>query len=198
MKGWENKSDIGIEDSEFKTPRWLTDFCVQRVMHLLEIRGIPTRIVDPCAGDGVWGRSLNQYMAINSHWGISFNEYEITQGSDFYKQNTECDVLIGNPPFSNLTKWLEHSTKTARLMIAYVLPAHSLSNKRLEMMESFGWRLQSIHSFPNPKEWGLGYPHFFCIWITGERRWFGSHVLSDCLNGPADCIQRRLTDYASE
>lgn len=196
MKGWEGTKDIGKTDVEFKTPKWLADLCVKQVMDFVGQRQIPVVIVDPCAGDGVFGRALDDYILNNVTWGIAFNEYEINQGTDFYKQKeARCCVLIGNPPFSNLTKWLEHSTKLATLIIAYILPAHSLSNKRLEMMESFGWRLQSIHSFENPKEWGLGYPHFFCVWYTGDRRWFAN---SNCLNGPADMIQRRLTDYAEK
>jgi len=196
MNGWEGKTDIGTGDVEFKTPRWLAELCVAKVMHLLEIRGQPVNIIDPAAGDGVFYRAIYDYMMhtnINLDW--TFKEFEITQGTDFYQQKNEyCDVLIGNPPFTNLSKWLQHSAHSSGMLIAYILPAHGLNNQRLEMMESFGWRLQSIHSFPNPKEWNLGYPHFFCIWVTGERRWFGSHVLSDCLNGPAK-MQTRLIEY---
>ena len=68
-------------------------------------------ILEPCAGDGVFLKFLN-----NSSW------CEIAKGKDFFAWNTPVDWIVGNPPFKQFDKFLLHSYRVAQ-NIVYLIPA---------------------------------------------------------------------------
>ena len=190
MKGWAGADAPKGEDAQFETPRWLVESCVEQ-LELFYPTDVDMTVLDPCSGRNVWASTILTRLQP-----VRFHECEIQHGSDFYHFEKDVDWIVGNPPFSNLTKWLDHSTRIAQVGFAYILPAHALSNRRLTMIESFGFLLQTIHSFPNPMEWGLGYPHFFCVWTKRDLA-----LMPSChtVNGSAlsGHIQRRLDSYGS-
>jgi len=192
MKGWEGDTFEESREDEFETPRWLVELCVSE-LNRFYFPELCVSILDPAAGRSVWANVLNKQIK-TLNYRISECEINDDRGN-FYDNYTIYNWVIGNPPFSNLTRWLEHSTKIADTGIGYILPAHALNHKRLEMMESFGFTLCSIHSFRNPKEWDLGYPHFFCVWLNN----FASNIVprNHVMQGPATNYskQYRMTEW---
>lgn len=160
MNGW---GGVGVPpNDEFRTPPHLVKACLDTLKPSIEDSAI---ILDPCAGTGAWFRCMGVL------WPHAFvDKNEILEGSDFFQNHRDYDWIIGNPPFSNLTAWLQHSALLAQKGIAYILPSHALNYNRMRMMESFGFYLAQIHVFENPKEWRLGYPHFFVVWRTDFLR----------------------------
>jgi hypothetical protein len=87
----------------------------------------PTDIVlDPCYGGGVFYDNLPE---CNKKW------CEIEKEKDFFDFNEECDIIIGNPPYSLWTKWLEHSIKLNPKKICYIFGNMNFTAKRIKMME---------------------------------------------------------------
>ena len=147
------------DDDEYATPSWLVAECLDKLK--IHIKPNYESILDPCAGTGAWFKEFNKRL----EWETKLTHYcEILEGTDFYNNTDVYDVVVGNPPFSQITKWLEHSMNSSLHLIGYILPAHSLSHNRLSLMEDFGWSMIAMHSFPNPKEWKIGFAHFFVIW----------------------------------
>jgi len=90
---------------------------------------------------------------------------EIEEGRNAFNSNMLHDWIITNPPFSIITRVLEYSSWSCKKGFAYILPNLSLTNKRIQLMESRGFYITKMVSFDNPKEWGnLGFPHMFVIW----------------------------------
>jgi hypothetical protein len=86
------------------------------------------RVLDPCAGDGAFRRSIPGCL-----W------CEIEDGRDFFAWKKPVDWIIGNPPYSILNAWLEHSFTLAH-DIVYLLPIAKVfgSRKRLLMVKQYG------------------------------------------------------------
>lgn len=150
-----------MERDEYATPKWLAKECLNKLAQYVDNE---ESILDPCTGNGVWFRELANFCNSNGLEPTKLHYCEILEGLDFYKCTDNYDIIVGNPPFSQLTKWLNWSIHRSNRYIAYILPASALNHKRLTMMEDFGFDLIAMHSFPNPKEWDLGFAHFFCIW----------------------------------
>jgi len=164
LNGWGGRGVL--PNDEFRTPEHLVKQCLA----VLEPMQQPSEhhtlsLLDPCAGTGAW------FFRMAEQWPYAkIDRNEILEGTDFFQNHQDYDWIIGNPPFSNLTAWLQHSALLATKGIAYILPSHALNYNRIRMMESFGFYLAQIHVFENPKEWRLGYPHFFVVWRTNFLR----------------------------
>jgi hypothetical protein len=89
------------------------------------------RILEPSAGDGAFLR----YLPPDTDW------CEIEKGRDFFACHEHYDWIIGNPPYSMFTKWLEHSFELADNVV-YVMMPHSLYNSvgRLRKIAEYGGR----------------------------------------------------------
>jgi hypothetical protein len=101
-------------------------------MHVAEdivSRYRPTgRVLDPCAGDGVFRSLIPDCL-----W------CEIKDGRDFFEWKEPVDWIIGNPPYSILNQWLEHSFSLSPNVV-YLLPIAKVfgSRKRLRMVADYG------------------------------------------------------------
>ena len=64
---------------------------------------------------------------------------EIREGRDFFDWKQPVDWIIGNPPYSILNAWLEHSFALAANVV-YLLPIAKVfgSRKRLLMVKRYG------------------------------------------------------------
>lgn len=72
------------------------------------------RILEPAKGDGVFLRHLPTA------------EYcEIKEGKDFFAWHEKVDWCFGNPPYSILSEWIEHSFEVAN-DIVYLVPLHKV------------------------------------------------------------------------
>ena len=86
-------------------------------------------ILEPCKGDGVFLK----YLPLNTLW------CEIAEGYDFFLFTKLVDWIIGNPPFKQFDKWLQHSFNLAQ-NIVYIIPADKPFNSlpRAKMINEYG------------------------------------------------------------
>ena len=96
-------------------------------------------------------------------------------GSDAFRCTDTFDWIITNPPFSKLNNVMEYSTWACRKGFAYILPNHSLSYRRISMVERRGFQISRLVSFPNPKGWNIGFSHMFVIWTRNEAALLGGY-----------------------
>lgn len=86
------------------------------------------RVMDPCAGDHVFGR----YLPAN------YEHCEIAAGVDFYAFADRVDWLIGNPPYGDFSRWLDHSLDVAD-QVCYLIPANKIFNSQRMIERVAGW-----------------------------------------------------------
>lgn len=92
-------------------------------------RYAPTgKVLDPCKGRGAFWRHMP---------GADF--CEITEGRDFFDWKEPVDWIVGNPPYSVMNRWLEHSFTLADNVV-YLIPVAKVfgSLMRLKMIKQYG------------------------------------------------------------
>jgi hypothetical protein len=90
-------------------------------------------VLDPCRGKGAFFDKLNEPK----------DYCEIEEDIDFFNYKKKVDLIIGNPPYSMLTKWLDH-TMTICDKFCYVIGMYSLTPIRLQKMEEQGFYITKI------------------------------------------------------
>lgn len=110
------------------TPQKIVDLMIEDI-------NINDSILDPCYGKGVF---YNSFKNKNKHY------CEITKNLDFFDFNENIDLIYGNPPYSLLTKWLEHSFKICNKKIKYIIGMYSLTPARLTLAEKYGFYITDI------------------------------------------------------
>lgn len=65
-------------------------------------------VLDPSRGGGVFFNNLPECIKDYS---------EITEQKDFFDNTKHYDVIIGNPPYSMWTKWLQHTVQKCMVKI---------------------------------------------------------------------------------
>ena len=109
------------------------------------------RILEPSAGDGAFLRHLPPH----TEW------CEIEKGRDFFAEHRHFDWIVGNPPFSIFTEWLEHSFEIAdNIVYVQVLSSIFISVERLKQIQRFGG-IRTIYVLGEGKP--LGFPFGFGI-----------------------------------
>jgi hypothetical protein len=81
------------------------------------------RVLDPCAGDGAFRDLIPGCL-----W------CEIAVGRDFFSWGEPVDWIIGNPPYSILNRWLEHSFVLANDVV-YLLPIAKVFGSRVRLRQ---------------------------------------------------------------
>ena len=94
------------------------------------------KVLDPSKGPGVFFDNLPD---CTKDW------CEIADGKDFFENNEQYDVIIGNPPFSLWTKWLKH-TLTKCNKFCYIFGSNSLTPNRIKMMHDAGFGITKLHT----------------------------------------------------
>lgn len=121
-----------LENDKYYTPDDLVDFCLSQMKKvLLEDGIIPSRIIEPSAGNGAFSKKIKGCVAYDIH---PQNDNIIEQ--DFLKIDLEYQkgtVIIGNPPFgrclSLAQKFYKKSIQIADY-IGFILPISQLDNNR--------------------------------------------------------------------
>jgi hypothetical protein len=93
-------------------------------------------VLDPSKGDGVFYNNLPSCRKAYC---------EITEGKDFYEWKTPVDVVIGNPPFSHWTKWLDHTLSICKDRFVYVFGCYSLTHSRIQAIHDAGFGITKLH-----------------------------------------------------
>lgn len=102
------------------TPDWVA----QDMVSFFQPSGV---ILDPCKGDGVFLKYLPP-----AEW------CEIREGKDFYAWHKPVDWVFGNPPYSQFSKWLDHSMSIAQ-NICYFIPLTRLFNSGFFIKRTMKW-----------------------------------------------------------
>lgn len=126
-------------------------------------------ILDPCSGKGAFFHAFGHCLNSSKN-SFKFLECEIEKGVDFYEFKQDVDWIISNPPFSDLTKWLNHTMLLNPKGFAYIMPTYSLTYSRLKEIESFGYYVEKTVIIDNPKHWNIGFAMAFYLFTkTGCR-----------------------------
>jgi hypothetical protein len=90
------------------------------------------KILEPCMGEGAIFDNFPKTEEL--FW------CEIEKGVDFFSFSQEMDWIITNPPYSILTKFLDHSLHIAKNVV-FLVPLHNYfrSGKLMELGYRYGW-----------------------------------------------------------
>ena len=69
------------------------------------------RILEPCCGDG----AFLKYLPPDTEW------CEIEKGRDFFAEHRHFDWIVGNPPYSDFTKFMRHSFEIADNVVYLIM-----------------------------------------------------------------------------
>lgn len=94
-------------------------------------------VLDPSRGGGIFYNNLPNCKK---------SYCEISENKDFFKWNEKVDLVIGNPPFSLWTKWLEHTVSITD-KFCYIFGALNLSDSRMRKILDSGYGITKIHLF---------------------------------------------------
>lgn len=107
----------------------------QQMIEMADIQ--PTDwVLDPSRGGGVFYDNLP-----SCHRAYC----EITEGKDFFDWKSPVDVVIGNPPFSLWTKWLNHTLSICQNRFVYVFGCYSFTHNRIQAIHDAGFGITQIH-----------------------------------------------------
>ncbi len=108
------------------------------VLKMIEMCNIKEndKVLDPSKGAGVFYDNL-PINCIKSYC-------EITEGIDFFNDNNRYDLIIGNPPFSLWTKWIEHTIKLTD-KFCYIMNVFNLTDSRIRTIFNNGYGITKIH-----------------------------------------------------
>ena len=121
------------------TPDWVA----KDMVHHFGPRG---KILEPCMGNGAFMKYLP-----TAEW------CEIEKGRDFFAWQDDVDWIIGNPPYRQLAKWLEHSFNLAN-DVCYLLPLNCIWNsmKRMRLVYEYGGVVE-MRAYGEGSIFGMGY-----------------------------------------
>jgi hypothetical protein len=149
-----------LDESTLADVRYTPSGLARQLIEITTLQG--KSILDPCSGKGAFFNAFPDDM--------ERFECEIKKGANFYDWNKPVDWVVSNPPFSQLTKWLEHTLNVAEVGFAYVMPTYSLTYQRLKMIESFGFYCEKTVIIENPKEWEVGFAMAYYIFKKNGSR----------------------------
>jgi hypothetical protein len=92
------------------------------------------KVLDPSVGEGVFYDNLPE---CTKHW------CEITKGRDFFDETEKYDLIIGNPPYSIWTKWLEHTIRITD-KFCYIFGAMNMTPDRIMKIQNAGFGITQM------------------------------------------------------
>jgi hypothetical protein len=108
-------------------------------------------VLDPCKGGGIFYDNLPSI--VNKEW------CELDENKSFYDWNKRVDCVIGNPPFSEWTKWLDHTINITD-KFCYIFGCLNLTPSRIEHLYNEGWGLTQMKMISI--EWWFGH-QYLCL-----------------------------------
>ena len=94
------------------------------------------KVLDPSRGGGVFYDNFPECIK---------DFCEITEDKDFFKYDKPVDIIIGNPPYSLWTKWLEHTIKLNPKKFCYIFGQMNLTTPRLKNIYDNGYKITKFH-----------------------------------------------------
>lgn len=93
------------------------------------------KVLDPCLGGGIFYNNFPDYC--DKDW------CEIEKDKDFFKYTNKVDCIVGNPPYSLWSKWLEHTIKLTD-KFCYIFGTMNLTDVRLKYIFDNGFGITKI------------------------------------------------------
>ena len=93
-------------------------------------------VLDPSKGGGVF---FNNFPECDKSY------CEITEDIDFFEETAKYDLIIGNPPYSLWTKWLDHTIKLNPNKFCYIFGIMNLTRARLKRIYDKGYVIKKFH-----------------------------------------------------
>ena len=175
MKEMNNIRLRSIDEATIADIQYTPTSVARQLIDITTIQG--TSILDPCSGKGAF------YDAFPDDMVKAYCEIEM--GSDFFDWTEPVHWVISNPPFSQLTRWIEHTLNVATVGFAYIMPTYSLTHQRLRLIESFGFYCEKTVIIENPKQWNVGFAMGYYVFKKHGQR----HTR---LVGDREALQARL------
>lgn len=95
-------------------------------------KNISCKWLDPCYGTGVY---YNNFPHDNKDW------CEIEYEKDFFDYTDNVDVIMSNPPFSLINKWIDKCIQLNPSCICILFGCYALTPCRLQILENSGYKL---------------------------------------------------------
>jgi hypothetical protein len=92
-------------------------------------------VLDPCYGGGAFYDNLPE---------CNKSFCEINLNKDFFLETRRFDLIIGNPPYSILNKWIEH-TITLTDKFCYLFGSLNMQPNRFYNLEQKGFRITKMY-----------------------------------------------------
>jgi type I restriction-modification system DNA methylase subunit len=166
IKNRETPNDV------FYTPKDLVKTHLEIIKPMIKEKDI---IFEPFFGSGNYFNMFKDIFTKKN----SFIWSEIALQKDFFKHETEVDVIVSNPPYSIMNKVLEHSIKLKPRIISYLIGINNLTPKRIEMMNEAGYKLVHMH-------------------MTKVYSWYGMTVIATFSKEGENCISYDRTIYKTD
>lgn len=109
---------------------------IQKMIQMSDIQ-LNDTVLDPCKGI----EEDNFYSLLpecKKDW------CEIRLNKDFYDYKEQVDVIIGNPPFSQWDKWVEHTISLSPKKICYLFGCLNLTPNRLKKLSNAGYNITAL------------------------------------------------------
>jgi len=85
------------------------------------------------------GNYFNQFPEGTHMWA------EITEGRDFLTQDSKCDIICSNPPYSMLDAVFKRCIELNPRVVSLLIGVGNLTARRLEWMDKAGYSVTKIH-----------------------------------------------------
>lgn len=114
-------------------------------------------VLDPSFGGGVFFNNFPDY--------VKKDFCEIEMEKDFFNWKKKVDCIIGNPPYSLWTKWLEHTMKLTN-KFCYIFGVYNFTPQRLHQihLNNFGLIKMEIIRV----DWWFSYS-FICVFEKNKK-----------------------------
>lgn len=91
--------------------------------------------LDPCKNDGSY---YNNFPNDNKEY------CEILENKDFFEYEGHVDIIIQNPPYSLMNKWIKKNIQLNPRIISFLIGIGNLTTKRIETLEHAGYGLTKM------------------------------------------------------
>jgi hypothetical protein len=102
--------------------------------------------LDPCKNDGSY---YNQFPNDNK------NYCEILEDKDFFEYDSYVDIIIQNPPYSLMDKWIDKNIELNPRIISMLIGIGNLTTKRIQKLENAGYGLTKMKMLKVWKWYGM-------------------------------------------
>ena len=159
-----------IKDRDIPNDIFNTPLAVVQKMILMADITETDMVLDPCKGEGI---IFNNLPPCIKNW------CEILEGRDFFDYDEQVDVIVANPPFSLLTRWLQKSIVLNPKIIVLVMGLLNLTVKRLHLLEEHGYYLKKME-------------------MVNIRGWFGTSIIVLFEKGGESIIEYNTEWYGTK